>query len=195
MEKTGYSWMLLYWKVRTMKRPRWNTELTVKTWARKYEKVSCWRDFEVYDDIGNLIVIGTTQWVLIDIKKQSIAKITDEMREGYGISQKSVFEQEPVGKLYADEDMNKVNEYTGERRDIDSNHHVNNVSYLDIAYNALPKDVKLDFNEFELYYKKQIKLRRNSSEYIVHIVKIHTRYVLRVLTEKCFIQLHYLSKQ
>lgn len=50
IDKTGYSWMLLYWKVKTFKRPRWNTELTIKTWPRKFEKVSSWRDFEVYDE-------------------------------------------------------------------------------------------------------------------------------------------------
>ena len=46
--------MLLYWKIKTFKRPCWDTELTVKTWARKFEKVSSWRDFEVYDNEFNM---------------------------------------------------------------------------------------------------------------------------------------------
>jgi len=49
IEKNGYSWMLLNWKIKIIKRPRWNTELTVKTWPRKFERVSSWRDFEVYE--------------------------------------------------------------------------------------------------------------------------------------------------
>ena len=154
--------MLLYWKIKTIKRPHWNTELMVKTWARKFEKVSSWRDFEVYDNDGNLILIGTTQWVLIDVKKQSIAKITDKMHEEYGIFEKSVFEDEVSGKLQLEDKMEKVYEYTPTRRDIDSNHHVNNVNYLEIAYDAFTTGMNLDFENLEIYYKKQIKLRRNS---------------------------------
>ncbi len=42
--------MLLYWKIKIYSRPKWNTKLIVKTWPRKIEKVSSWRDFEVYDE-------------------------------------------------------------------------------------------------------------------------------------------------
>jgi len=49
--------MLLNWKIEVFRRPNWDAEVTVKTWPRKFEKVSSWRDFEVYDKDGNLIVI------------------------------------------------------------------------------------------------------------------------------------------
>lgn len=155
--------MLLYWKIKTVKRPHWNEELTVKTWARKFEKVSSWRDFEVYDENGELIVIGTTEWVLIDAKKQRIAKITEDMVNEYGgMVSKSVFKEDIDGKLKPEEGIEKVYEYTAGRRDIDVNHHVNNVNYLEFAYDAFPKNLNTDFANIEIYYKKQIKLRRNS---------------------------------
>ena len=150
-----------------MKRPRWDTELTIKTWARRFEKVSSWRDFEVYDDEGDLVLIGTTEWVLIDAKKQSIARITEKMQEEYGIVQKSAFEEEVSGKMKVDENLKKIYEYTAKKRDIDSNHHVNNVNYLELAYDALPENINMNFENFEIYYKKQIKLRRNSSNLLL----------------------------
>lgn len=162
IEKTGYTWMLLYWKIRAFKRPCWNTKLTIKTWPRSFEKVSSWRDFEVYDEEGDLIVIGTTQWALIDAKAGRLAKITEEMANEYGMVDKKVFEEEIIGKLKPDEDEKRKEEYTTKRRDIDTNHHVNNVSYLEFAYNVFPEDIKLDFKNLEIYYKKQIKLRRDS---------------------------------
>lgn len=154
--------MLLYWKIKVYKRPRWNTEVTVKTWAREFLKVSSWRDFEAYDNDGNLIVIGTTEWVLIDVKTGSIAKIPDKLREDYKLLNKKVFDEEISGKLKPEEKMKKIYEYTGDRRDIDANHHVNNVVYLELAYDAFPNDVKFNFSNIEIHYKKQIKLRRNS---------------------------------
>ena len=155
--------MLLYWKIKVLKRPGWNKELTIKTWPRKFEKVSSWRDFEVYDDKGNLAIIATTQWVLIDVKREGIAKITEEMANQYGVVEKSVFEEELKGRLKPDENVEKIYEYTAKRKDIDANHHVNNVNYLELAYDAFPKEINLDFSDFEIYYKKQIKLRRNCS--------------------------------
>lgn len=161
IEKTGFAWMLLYWKVKVFARPRWNEELTIKTWPRKFDKVSSWRDFEVYDEQENLILIATTNWVLIDAINQKPARITDDIINKYGGFNKSVFDEEPSGKLKPLENEQKIYEYTATRRDIDSNHHVNNVMYLELAYDAFPKDISLDFNNFEIYYKKQIRLRRN----------------------------------
>ena len=166
--------MLLYWKLKIFKRPRWNTELTIKTWARKFERVSSWRDFEMYDDAGNLIVIGTTQWVLIDAKRQTVSKITEDMASEYGMVSKSVFEEDLNGKLMLDEIGDKIYEYTATRRDIDSNNHVNNVSYLDIAYDAFPANLSLNFDNLEIYYKKQIKPGETVFVYYLCKNNVHT---------------------
>lgn len=156
MEETNCAWMLLSWKLKIFKRPCWNTELTIKTWAREFCKVSSWRDFEVYDEKGEKIAIASTEWVLIDAKKRSISRITEKMIEGYGLVDKKVFEEEFSGKLKELDNMKKVYEYTARRRDIDVNHHVNNVVYLEFAYDAFPQNISLDFNNVEIYYKKQI---------------------------------------
>lgn len=108
---------------------------------------------------GNLIVKGTSEWVLIDAKKQRVSKITEDMKEEYGLVQKAAFDEEIRGKIKEPENMKKIYDYTATRRDIDANHHVNNVSYLDLAYDAFPKEIEIDFENFEIYYKKQIKLR------------------------------------
>ena len=112
VDKTNYTWMLLYWKIKFYKRPQWNTNIVVKTWARKFDKVSSWRDFEVYNEKNEKIAIATTNWVLIDTKKQSISKIDDKMPEEYGLHPISVFEEEITGKLSQAEDMEKIYEYT-----------------------------------------------------------------------------------
>jgi len=73
--------------------------------------------------------------------------------------------------------MKKVYEYTAMRRDLDANHHVNNANYLELAYEALPEDVAIEFNNIEICYKRQIKLGETvsfsySEENGVHIVCI-----------------------
>lgn len=158
IEETNCAWMLLSWKLKIYERPCWNTELTVKTWAREFSRVSSWRDFEVFDKNGTKIAIATTEWVLIDAQKMSLKRLTEEMENEYGIYPKNVFEEEFTGKIKEAENMNVVYEYTASRRDIDVNHHVNNVIYLELAYDAFPKDISPDFSNLEIYYKKQIKI-------------------------------------
>ncbi len=111
--------------------------------------------------IGNLIIIATTEWVLIDVNKGTIAKITEKMEKEYEIVPECVFEEEIKGRLKPEENMTKTHEYVARRGDIDANHHVNNVNYLEFAYDAFPENTKIDFKNIEIYYKKQIKLRRN----------------------------------
>lgn len=96
------------------------------------------------------------------------------MLEEYGIVSKSVFREDEIEKLKETDNMEKVYEYTSTRRDIDANHHVNNVVYLEFAYNAFPKDLDLNFSNFEIFYKKQIKLGETVSIFYSNNDNIHT---------------------
>ncbi len=158
VEKTNLVWMILYWKVKILKRPKWGTEITIKTWGREFDIVSTWREYEVFDSNGQQIAIATTEWVPIDARKGRVCKITEEIKNSYGIVEKQVFKEELVGKIKEPENMQKIYEYQTKRRDIDTNHHVNNIVYLEFAYDALPKDISINFENIEIYYKKQIKL-------------------------------------
>ena len=178
LEKTGITWMLLFWKVRFFKRPTWNTDLEVKTWPRSFNKISSWRDFEVYDENREKVAIATTEWVLIDVKKHGIGRITEEIINSYGITDKSVFQEEVSGKLKEEENIQATYEYTATRRDIDVNHHVNNANYLDIACEAFPNDFDIDkVKDIEIYYKKQIKIGETVRCYYSNNDEAHTVYI------------------
>ena len=150
--------MVLYWKIKVINRPPWDTNLVIKTWPRDFTKISSWRDFEIYTESGEKIVVATSEWVLIDTRKFVIGRIDEKLIQDYGMVKERIFEEEVKGKLKEPTNLTKICEYTASRRDIDTNHHVYNVNYLDFAYDALPEDVKTSFSDIEIYYKKQIKL-------------------------------------
>ena len=54
-------------------------------------------------------------------------------------------------------DANKVLTYKIMKRDLDVNHHVNNISFLDIAIEAIPDETILNANEIYITYKKEIE--------------------------------------
>ena len=174
IEETGFTWMLLYWKIKVFKRPRWNTEVIVNTWARKYNKLSTWRDFEMTDENGDVIAIASSDWVLIDANSGKLARITEDLVNEYGLVEKAVFPDEPTGKLKEPKNMKKVYEYTSARRDIDTNNHVNNEVYLDLCADALPEGMSLEFSDIEIFYKKQIKLKETVSMFYSNEEGINT---------------------
>lgn len=159
VSQTHLTWILLHWKIEFLLRPSWNSELIIKTWARAFSKISSNRDFYVYDTNNNLVAKATSKWVLIDFEKHTIAKITDEIASAFGENNVSVFDTEVNDKEQEPQNSNFVYAYQIKKRDIDTNHHVNNLYYLDFAYDALPSEFwNKDFDNIEIIYKKQIKL-------------------------------------
>ncbi|MBR5228088.1 MAG: hypothetical protein IKV94_05585 [Clostridia bacterium] len=164
VENTGLAWILMDWKVKVLKRPKYGEELTVNTWARfingSIKKHYTYRDFEVLDSLGNLCVIATSKWVIINMSNGRITEIGDSILDAYGIEDKSVFGEQEVEKLKIYQDFKSIVEYKINRSDVDFIGHVHNLYYLNLAYNALPEDVyKLkSFDNFRISYKREIKL-------------------------------------
>ncbi len=158
--KTGLAWLLLNWKLKVFLRPKWGETLTINTWSRSQNALFSYRDLEVYDSNNNLVAIATSKWLLFDVKKQTIAKTTPEMREKFESTNKAVFEEKFNEKLKEPENSEFILEYKIERRDIDTNHHVNNLNYLDFAYEALPEDIYKngELSNVEIMYKHEAKL-------------------------------------
>lgn len=160
IEKTNLSWVLLGWKVKVINRPKYNTELNIHTWARDSNKISTYRDFEIYDENNNLLIIATSKWILVNLEKGKMAELTPEIIDLYQKEEKSVFEERTISKIKEPNDCSNKISYPILRSDIDINNHVHNIYYLDFAYEALPENIYKndECNNIEIMYKKQIKL-------------------------------------
>ncbi len=160
-KQTNLNWLLLDWKVKVLKRPKYGQELEIHTWSRKIEKFYAYRDFEVYDEQMNLCAIATSKWLLVNSKTGKISRVDSEMAEKYqSESDKSVFKSEEITKINIPENFENEIIYQVQRRDIDVIGHMHNLYYLDIAYEALPKEIydKRPFDNVRIMYKKETKL-------------------------------------
>lgn len=161
IEETNLTWILLNWKVQVFKRPLYGESILVKTWARNTIKFYTFRDFEVYNSKNELIAIATTKWVLMDAKTMTLTKISDELMSKYNPENIAVFgDAKEIGKLDFPTEYECMLPYAIQRKDIDINRHVHNVTYLDFAYEVLPENVYNNSNldSFEILYKKETKL-------------------------------------
>lgn len=159
IEGKGVAWLLLDWKITVCKRAYYGETLRVDTWPRFLERFYSYRDFELYNEAGELCVIGTSKWVLYNAKAGKITRITEEVKNSYAMDSKNVYGIEKIEKQEPPAGYDSVYYYKPMRRDIDMNNHVHNLFYLDIAIEALPEEIFLqgDFNNLQISYKKEIK--------------------------------------
>ena len=159
--KTHVTWLLLDWKVKMFAHPKYNDEITIRTWPRVLKKFYSYRDFEVYDSQNNKIAIASSKWLLINTDTKKIEKISNQLVEDFGICEDHVFHEEINEKPRVPDNLSLNFIYTIQRRDIDTNGHVNNLHYIDYALEALPEDIynANEFNNIEIHYKKEIKYK------------------------------------
>lgn len=168
IDKTHLAWLLLDWKVQVISYPHSNEILTVKTWPRVFDKLYSYRDFEVFDSKNNLVAIASSKWFAIDTESKKIRKLTPEIIEAYGEPvTKCVFENAFNEKLKVPEDLKLNFNYEIQRRDIDTNEHVNNLNYIDFALETLDEEIYNNtvFHNLEVIYKKEIKLHEKINCY------------------------------
>lgn len=158
--ETHLTWLLLDWKVKIIKRPRYGQLLDIHTWSRHFVKCYAYRDFEIYDDENNLCVMASSKWLLINNLNGKICKIEKEMGDKYNSEpDKSVFDEKDIEKLKAPNSYEKCIRYEIKRKDIDVIGHMHNLYYLDLAYETLPEAVyeKRPFDNVRIMYKREIK--------------------------------------
>lgn len=168
IDKTHLAWLLLDWKIQVISYPHSNEILTVKTWPRVFDKLYSYRDFEVFDSKNNLVAIASSKWFAIDTENKKIRKLTPEITESYGEPvTKCVFENAFEEKIKIPEDLKLNFVYDIQRRDIDTNGHVNNLNYIDFALETLNEEIYNNntFYNLEVIYKKEIKLHEKINCY------------------------------
>ena len=160
-KKTKKAWILMDWKLKVLRRPKYGDTMHLKTWARKSKKLTffTYREFEVF--VGDeKVAIATSKWVLFDLEKNKISRITNDIEKSYEPEEERVFKEYDIEKIKEPIEYNSVMEYKIRRSDIDINKHMHNLNYLSLAYEALPEKVynEPEKNNIRIMYKHEIIL-------------------------------------
>lgn len=158
--KSDLNWIILNWKLKMFSRPNCNDEIVINTWCHPLKKFYFYRDFEIKDKSDNLVAIATSKWILLNNKTNTIYRNLDELNKFHPFLEKDIFENEPFNeKLKEPTTILNTIKIPVQRRDIDKNKHVNNIHYLDYAYEVLPESIYNNcvFNNIEIMYKHEAK--------------------------------------
>ncbi|NMA67353.1 MAG: hypothetical protein GX957_14155 [Clostridiaceae bacterium] len=160
-DKNNFAWMVMNWKLQVYKRPKTCETILAKTWAQEFSGIRAYRDFEIYNQKGEIIAKATSVWIAVNTKTSKPIRLTDDIMK--------VYESEPQHKNFPNFKFTKtVNtdipilskvSFKINKSMIDCNNHVHNPSYMDLVNEVLPEGIdETYFNDIEINFKKEITL-------------------------------------
>lgn len=128
-EELGLSWVIIQYEFKINRMPKARETIRVKTFAKEYNRIFSYREFEVYDEEDNLLVSVMTVFALID-ENRKMSRIPQELVKGYGSTESRRIKRMP--KPETPKNIEEANNRTYHVRyfDIDSNFHANNAMYF-----------------------------------------------------------------
>ena len=132
-------WILSAWQVEVERYPVMGEPVKISTWATKFDGLLGLRNFCMEDEDGRAAVYANSLWMYMDMKKGRPVKPDIKEIEAYGIGQ--ALEMEYASrKITLPESMKEFPVIPVKKYQIDTNEHVNNCQYVQMALELFTKD-------------------------------------------------------
>lgn len=132
LEKKKRAWVLSAWQIVINRYPKLGEEISVSTWACGFKGVCGDRNFCMKDAKGKITACANSLWVYMDIQRGRPAKPETEEIKSYGVSEPLAMETAPR-KIALLENMTESPSFPVRKYHIDTNEHVNNCQYIQMA--------------------------------------------------------------
>ena len=131
------AWILSYWQVIAERYPALGERITIGTFPTEFKGLFGNRNFYLKDESGNMIAKAYSVWVFLDTETGRPVRPEEKDIKPYGMGE--ALEAFPVRRYH-----------------IDTNEHVNNCQYVQMALEFLPADRQ--FRQIRVEYKKSAVL-------------------------------------
>ena len=167
-------WFITNWQLAIPTLPHYGEDIVISTWAYEMRGMFAKRNFMIENASGEALVLANSLWVFMDLATNRPARIPDEEVFAYQV-------EAPLDMDWGGRKIRRLAEDTFQPQGdthvmpvhLDTNHHMNNAYYIEIARDALAKGKKIFGIRAE--YKKpaelgdRICIRRAESEDIPDI--------------------------
>lgn len=152
----NYVWILLKYDINIYEYPKLKEKITVDTEVLGAKKFYGYRGYTIKNSQGKVIADALSIAILIDIEKRRPIRVSPEQYEIYGIKGEQN-EPIPLDDILNLEKEEYSKEYPIRFSDIDSNNHVNNVRYMEMSMDTLPRDIlkEYELSNIKVLFKKE----------------------------------------
>ena len=155
LKKQNIAWILTSWQIITDHFPKLAEPVTAQTWAYDFKNFYGLRNLVLLDGEGRKAAWANSVWVLMDMKRMRPVKVPPLLLEKYGSDEPLEMEYAPR-KIKEPETGEEMTPFAVVKTHLDTNHHVNNGQYIEMARTYLPE--KFDLYETRVEYKAQAHL-------------------------------------
>lgn len=138
-EAKNRAWLLLSWQIIVDRYPAFGEKITIGTWAYDWKKFYGYRNFDMKDEAGNRIAYANSIWIYTDTQTMLPVKLESKELEAYGTEPRIDMDYAPR-KIRLPKEYEEKNPFPIIKAHIDTNHHVNNAQYIELAGEFLPND-------------------------------------------------------
>lgn len=167
-------WILTSWQIDMRRQLELGENIRVGTWAHSFKGLYGARNFIIYDEHEEIAAVANTLWALVDLETGHPTKITEEDREGYEIEEPFDMTYLPR-KIIMPKQCEILESFRVRRSNLDTNNHVNNGQYIEMAEEYLPqnacvKQMRAEYKRSARYQEIVVpKLSVEDNKYIVKL--------------------------
>lgn len=175
--KIDRAWVLVNTKYTVLKSVKMFEKVVVKTWPLAPRGVRYQREYQIINAQGEVVVIGSQTWTIIDLKNRKILPAGDvytslngEFLQDKNYQEKLMRIPQAVVSVTAEANIKML------PSDLDVNGHVNNVRYAKFVYDNANLQNGEYFKELQIDYHKELKsdqvisLKLDKKDDILHAV-------------------------
>ena len=156
LEEKNRAWLLSSWQIQILRRPALGEEITVCTWPYEIKGIYGLRNFTLMDGTGEYLVKANSCWFLLDTEAGKPVRVTREDVDAYGDEEPKLSMDYAPRKIRLPENLEEKPSFPVRKYHIDTNEHVNNCQYVQMALEMIPEDSKI--KELRVEYKKSAVL-------------------------------------
>ena len=155
LKEKGRAWILSSWQIEVERYPKIGEKIKICTWPTSFNGLFGMRNYCIIDAEGKIVAKAHSIWVFMDIVKGRPTKPTPEDIATYELEEPLEMNLESrkitISKEFIDKTVMPVYRYQ-----IDTNEHVNNCQYIQMALEAMPEYNKV--SKVQVEYKKSAVL-------------------------------------
>lgn len=135
LKKRNRAWILSSWQVVVERYPGLGERIKVSTWATGFKGMFGDRNFCMEDEDGKVTAYANSLWVYMDTQKGKPVKPSEAEMAAYGTGEPLEMEYAPR-KIKLPQGMEPCPAFAVRKSHIDTNEHVNNCQYVQMAAEA-----------------------------------------------------------
>ncbi len=154
--KESVGWVIVAWQIHIFREPEIGERITTRTQAYQFRGFEANRHFILFDEKGETVAMANSNWAYFDMAAGRPIRIPQAEMDAYGLDEPLDMEDESRKISIPDGEAESMLPYEVHAVSLDTNGHVNNARYIEMAVACLTPDFPI--RKIRVQYIRQAKL-------------------------------------